>query len=256
MPREETKYLQWCSIYFKLREISEAYLKEEYDYIFYILRGGMTPAHILSHVLRCQNSILYPLDIKRHIGDEIQAQTIVPHLKEDIKQNIENKNILIVEDTVGSGKTLSCALQAIGNHFPASIDVVSCGIDHKDLREKANFKAIQLFIKKVFIGFDYWGWLVFPWEKQAYDFLQSEELHYSSLCQNVNSKQKDSKWTFIKQNIDKDILFLLKNYTTASEVSKFLSKEIYTYDKPGNMIVDLYLTIAVLSWMEHRVRVS
>ena len=82
--------------------------------------------------------------------------------------DLPHKDILIVEDTLDSGETLKCAFQSISRLWPNPVDIVSCGLDRKDWVEYAKIETIELYIESAFIGFDYWGWLVFPWEKQTF----------------------------------------------------------------------------------------
>lgn len=160
--------LPWGDFYRRLTELAEVYLEPPYDTMVYVVRGGMTPAHRLAHVLKVQGEggSMLPLVIKRHAEDVIQAEARRPRLEGGPLVLPEGARVLLVDDTIGAGETLAIAMEAIAAHHPVRLDVVSVGFDHQDWTEKG-IPAAKDLVPEVAVGFDYWGWMVFPWENQA-----------------------------------------------------------------------------------------
>lgn len=168
MTAQRVTQLPWGDFSRRLAELAEVYLEPPYDHLIYVIRGGMTPAHRLAHVLRLQgeHDTLLPIVIKRHREDAIQAEAQPPRLESDLLALRPGSRVLLVDDTIGAGETLAVAVEAIGRHLPARLDVVSVGLDHQDWTTKG-IEAARTLVAQAVIGFDYWGWMVFPWENQS-----------------------------------------------------------------------------------------
>lgn len=161
-------HLPWSDFARRLADLAQAYLEPPYDHLVYVVRGGMTPAHRLAHVLKMQGEggSMVPLVIKRHAEDTIQAAAQRPRLEGEPLVLAPGARVLLVDDTIGAGETLAVAVAAIAPCRPAHLDIVSVGFDHQDWTKKG-LDAARDTAAQVIVGFDYWGWMVFPWENQA-----------------------------------------------------------------------------------------
>ena len=211
--QENIFYLPWWDFYFKAQEVAEAYLDPGYDHLFYIARGGMSVVHRLAHILGIPSGgqRMSPLSIQRHASDSIQARSIPPRLLEPIRPElVTGKRVLLVEDTIGQGATLQCALTELQQHHPAAVDIVIAGLDHADFSRWAS-PDLRETISEMVVCFDYWGWMVLPWEMQAADAFQmaaaASKVPYSQMTAlerrrawqacggySANNRHYDARW--------------------------------------------------------------
>jgi hypoxanthine phosphoribosyltransferase len=166
-------HLPWADFSLRLAELTGAYLRDDYDLVYFLMRGGMTPAHRLAHLLGCASGgeALRPIYLQRHTSDAVQSATVEPVLARPLEPIAPGMRLLVVEDTIGEGKTLLAALAELQRFRPAVLDVVSVGLDHRDWLMKAGIGLADSPLSQAIVGFDYWGWLVFPWENQAAEAL-------------------------------------------------------------------------------------
>lgn len=169
MGETDVRQLAWGDFYRRMGELTQAYLRDDYDRVYFTMRGGMTPAHRLAHLLGVGSGgdNLHPIYIRRHQSDEVQAATVEPVLARPLEPVPPGAKLLLVEDTVGEGKTAMVAISALSAFQPAVLDVVSVGLDHRDWLMKSGLSLEASPLRAALIGFDYWGWMVFPWENQA-----------------------------------------------------------------------------------------
>lgn len=165
----QTTHLSWQAFDARTRELAAAYLEPSYDAIYYVQRGGLTPAHLLAHQLAVPpgGASMHPLVIRRHEDDSVQSATRAPELAGPIPPAAPGSRLLLVEDTIGAGRTLEVAVRALEAFAPAVLDVFSVGLDHADLAATRHEPGIAAIIERAVIGFDYWGWMIFPWEREA-----------------------------------------------------------------------------------------
>ena len=71
------------------------------------------------------------------------------------------KKILIVDDIVGSGKTIQLVKEQIQKSLPEKIMTAVCYVNQLNW-QKNNTSNVYEFID--FIGRIAYGWVVFPWE--------------------------------------------------------------------------------------------
>jgi hypoxanthine phosphoribosyltransferase len=168
-PMGDVRHLPWGDFYRRMGELATAYLREDYDRVYFAMRGGMTPAHRLAHVMGWGSGGegLCPLYIRRHQSDNVQSATVEPVLARPLDPVPPGAKLLLVEDTIGEGKTVQVAIQALAAFQPAVLDVVSVGLDHRDWLMKSGLALDASPLRAAVVGFDYWGWMVFPWENQA-----------------------------------------------------------------------------------------
>lgn len=77
-------------------------------------------------------------------GDAMESSGVV-RLLYDPETELEGKNILLVEDIVDSGRTLSRLIELLGERKPRSLEI--CALLHKHI-------AVELKYPTKFVGFD------------------------------------------------------------------------------------------------------
>lgn len=126
------------------------------DLIVPILRGGMPAAMFLSSMLNV--SEMACIHIRRSVDDNPNTE-----FKEPINngitnfQSIKDSNILIVDDTLDSKKTLDYAINLIEKYNPKSINVAILYNFNKDT------------FKDIYSGEEVkeYKWVIFPWEDKT-----------------------------------------------------------------------------------------
>jgi len=128
----------------------------EYDVIVGVLRGGMVPAVILSHSLNIRTII--PISSIRTLDDSVNASKHEPYIYADQKeiQRLKGKRILLVDDILGSGQTLSEVRHLLQKHHPQLITSVVLVTNLDNLTNSSN--------KADMCGKEVRGWVIFPWE--------------------------------------------------------------------------------------------
>ncbi|MDN5331863.1 MAG: hypoxanthine phosphoribosyltransferase [Tepidanaerobacteraceae bacterium] len=102
-----------------------------------------------------KGAVLFIADLIRHINLPVQVDFMavssygastessgVVRILKDLDENIEGKNILIVEDIIDSGLTLSYLYNILKSRKPASIKI--CALLDKPSRRKVNIKVDYL----------------------------------------------------------------------------------------------------------------
>lgn len=164
-------YLDWWDFYFRIESLAHTYLQDGIDAVCYVTSGGMSVAHRLIHALNLtiDKRFIVALPIARHQTHEIQAQAQDVRADGDYDlRALAGKHVLLVDDAVGSGQTLAAAHALVCAANPRRIDTFILGVDHRDRNQRPHPPAHKL-IEKAIVGYDYWGWLIFPWEAQAAD---------------------------------------------------------------------------------------
>ena len=154
--------LSWGNIEKIIKKATETIKNNKIpDIILAIQRGGFIPAVMLSHALNIRDII--PLNIKITTDDSVNSQKIQPILEynPDV-QKIKGKNVLIVDDIIGSGRTYQVALNYLLEYHPASLRSLICVIN-KNNWEKVNDDSPDKIIN--YIGMEVRGWVEFPWER-------------------------------------------------------------------------------------------
>lgn len=170
MSAQTATVLDWPSFYDRMRELARAFLiGERFDRLVFIARGGMTPAHRLAHEIGLPSGgdALVPMAIRRHETDGVNAKVRFPVLSGPPLPSFgPDERLLLVEDTVGEGLSLRLALAALAEAGARHVTTVSVGFDHADFTRGGGYAQRPGF-ESILVGFDYWGWLVFPWENEA-----------------------------------------------------------------------------------------
>ncbi len=164
-------YLDWWDFYFRIESLAHTYLQDGIDAVCYVTSGGMSVAHRLIHTLNLtiDKRFIVALPLARHRSHEIQAQPQDVHADGEYDlRTLAGKHVLLVDDAVGSGQTLAAAHALVSAANPRRIDTFILGVDHRDRNQRPHLPAHTL-IEGAIVGYDYWGWLIFPWEAQAAD---------------------------------------------------------------------------------------
>lgn len=137
-------------------------VKDQYkpDLILTIKRGGLIPATIFSHQTNIRDVEI--VDIKRTLSDEVHSDKKPPKLSMPLKNStFRNKRILIVDDIVGTGETLSFLLEQLKkiNTLEVRSAVI---VMNEDNYEKT---PIDMRVHVDYLGRKVRGWVVFPWER-------------------------------------------------------------------------------------------
>jgi uncharacterized protein len=131
------------------------------EIIIGIQRGGLIPGIILSHCLGVRD--FFPFNINRTAYNGINAEKVAPRLGPNISLKIvTKKNILLVDDIVGTGATLRMVQHMLIMHAPLQIRSLVCVVN-RDNWENSNSNEPSTLIS--YIGKEVRGWVVFPWEK-------------------------------------------------------------------------------------------
>lgn len=130
------------------------------DIIIAIQRGGLVPATILSHLLNIRDiSIVSSIST---IDDTIYSIKKPPLVKHNIPiKDLKDKNILIVDDIIGSGLTMSEVTSVIKKYNPLSIKILTCYLNLDNWEKNQELSPEQCVD---YIGRVVRGWVVFPWE--------------------------------------------------------------------------------------------
>lgn len=162
MENNSIHYISWDNINILMSQLSTNIEKQiQPDIIIAIVRGGMVPAAMISHKLGIRN--VECIIVRETFDDQINSPKHTPiiELSEEIKAKCVGKSILIVDDIVGSGKTLELVKNQLATVFPTKIMTAVCYVNQLNW-EKNNTSNIYDSID--FIGKVVRGWVVFPWE--------------------------------------------------------------------------------------------
>ena len=124
------------------------------DKIIAVSRGGLIPARILSGLLNNKN--LFTIRITFYTKPGVTRDT--PHLAEDLSTDVTDKNVLVVDDVVESGKTLALARNYLKERGARKVFTAALLDKHVDGKEKA--AVPDFFCEKIDNK-----WIVYPWEK-------------------------------------------------------------------------------------------
>lgn len=133
-----------CTLALQLEE------KADFDTIVCVGRGGMVPARLLSERLDIKD--IQFCKCHSYIGVRKQAEMHI----EDTLQNVEGKNVLVVDDCLTSGKTINAVCKLLENKNATSVYVA---VLYKNIHTEYPVQfAAQYDADR--------EWLVFPWENR------------------------------------------------------------------------------------------
>jgi len=146
----QLEIISWNQIYNSLLDLSNLIQNSGFvpDLIVGISRGGWIPARIFSDLLG--NSNLDTVTTKFYVG--ISETKLEPKITQEMYSSVEGKKILLVDDLVDSGKSLSLVISYLKNKGASEVKTVT--LYHKP----GSIIVPNYFIKKTM------AWIVFPWD--------------------------------------------------------------------------------------------
>lgn len=130
------------------------------DVIVGLQRGGLIPAVMLSHHLGTQSFLSLP--VRRTTSDRVYAPKHSPVVvAPDLVTQVAGKDLVVVDDIVGSGATLREVLCVLSRYTPTRIRSVAYLVN-RDQWNPVNRQEPAAAI--TYIGKELCGWVVFPWE--------------------------------------------------------------------------------------------
>lgn len=136
---------------------------KQYDAIVAIARGGLVPAVYLSHILGVEKVIV--LQGRETLTNFIDSPKKRPDVygNEQEMRSLDDKNLLVVDDIVGSSMMLRCVKNYLIPYKPTCLDFVALIINENNL-EKAGYTLDKILPDIQYYGITTRGWVVFPWE--------------------------------------------------------------------------------------------
>lgn len=158
---KNTIKLSWNSIDgIIVEEVKKIAMSRKPDIIVAIKRGGLIPAVMISHAINVRE--ILPIDIRVTVDDSINSDKIEPQIIESQEIfTIKGKNILLVDDIIGSGATYKAAMDYLKKYLPLSIQSFICVVNKNNWRKYNNDLEYMEFGD---IGIEVSGWVEFPWE--------------------------------------------------------------------------------------------
>lgn len=124
-------------------------------------RGGLIPAVMLSHQFSTQAVLSLP--VRRTASDAVYASKRPPvAVPLDLFQQVTGRDIVVVDDIVGSGATIRAVLHLLRKYEPARIRCATCLVNRANW-DPVNDQEPASTIS--YIGKELSGWVIFPWEK-------------------------------------------------------------------------------------------
>ena len=142
--------LTWKKVQQLSYRVCDQILKERFkpDIIVGVMRGGWIPARIMLDILDVKT--LAALEIKFYKGiGEVKER---PVLTQPLIVNIRDKKVLIVDDVVDTGKSLSVAVETLKLYGPLQIKTAALVVKPWSIINP-DFYALKTD-----------AWVIFPWE--------------------------------------------------------------------------------------------
>lgn len=108
-----------------------------------ILKGAFIFLSDISRAIRMPHAVEF-MAISSYGGTRVESSGVV-RIMMDLNVSIENKNVLIVEDIIDTGHTLSYIIENLGTRNPASLKI--CTLLNKPSRREVE-------VKLDYVGFD------------------------------------------------------------------------------------------------------
>jgi len=132
-----------------MRELEALLDGEEFDWYVAISRGSLVPACLLAQKTKCK--AIDTICLSRY-DDEDESGPLITSAKSF--QHIEGKRVLLIDDLVDKGVTMSCAKQMLGTYNPAVLKTLAI------YKKSLSVFEPDFYIKET----DADNWVVFPWE--------------------------------------------------------------------------------------------
>ena len=136
-------------------EISRDYAGKELNLICILKGGVMFMTQLAKHITGCHVTMDF-MSVSSYGNERVSSGKV--RIVKDLDESIEGRDVLIVEDIIDSGRTLSHLLEMLGTRKPASIRL--CTMLDKPSRREVNVKVdyIGFTIEDKFVlgyGLDY-----------------------------------------------------------------------------------------------------
>jgi hypoxanthine phosphoribosyltransferase len=133
------------------------------DLIVGIARGGVVPSVLIAHSLGVRP--LHSIAIQRNLSDLPSSRKAPPSLLDSVppRKTIQDRDILLVDDIVGSGDTLRYGVKLLLQRLPFRIRTVACVLNLDNWRGNPIRKTASI-AHPTYIGRTVEGWTIFPWE--------------------------------------------------------------------------------------------
>ena len=119
----------------RIKEIGDEITKEygnEDLVLICILKGAVYFATKLSQEIKNENTVIDFMKVNSYSGTESTGKI---NVKLDLSQDIENKNVIVIEDIVDTGLTLSYLFEYLKKRNPKTLKICTL-LDKKARREK------------------------------------------------------------------------------------------------------------------------
>lgn len=136
-------------------EISRDYAGKELHLICILKGGVMFMTQLAKHITNCHVSMDF-MSVSSYGNERVSSGKV--RIVKDLDESIEDRDVLIVEDIIDSGRTLSHLLEMLGTRNPASIRL--CTMLDKPSRREVDVKVdyVGFTIEDKFVlgyGLDY-----------------------------------------------------------------------------------------------------
>ncbi|MCS7109734.1 MAG: phosphoribosyltransferase family protein [Candidatus Micrarchaeota archaeon] len=152
----ERYYVSWEKIENMCFDIANQIGKRnvKIDKIIAISRGGLIPGRILSGLLKNKN--LSTIRVTFYTKPGVTKDK--PHLAEDLSTDVTDQVVLVVDDVVESGKTLSLTKNYLIER--GAKKVYTAALFDKYVEGKEKFLSPDFYSEKIENK-----WIIYPWEK-------------------------------------------------------------------------------------------
>ncbi|MEM4482050.1 MAG: phosphoribosyltransferase family protein [Desulfurococcaceae archaeon] len=173
----KTRYATWIDIHEALGKLSSKVMGEfKPQVLIAIAKGGLLPARIIADILGVDEIGFIEVKLYKSIG--IRSEK--PYIKLIGVPPIMDKDVLVVDDVIDSGRTMQLVIDTLSKYTPRSI------------------KALAIYIKpwSTYVPDYYYArtdeWIVFPWEicesaREGVELDHPEYINISHYCQGRNS---------------------------------------------------------------------
>ncbi len=154
---EKVTYLAWSDIEKNCMALLKQIQRQaiEFDAVVAIQRGGCIPGVCLSHIMGISD--FYTIGIRTTSSENVRSARLEkPVLSADSSLKcIKNKRVLIIDDVVNTGNTITVAKKWLWNFQPASLKSAALVWDgsYNNVDCPVDFHALYTL-----------DWVVFPWE--------------------------------------------------------------------------------------------
>ena len=146
----DIEVLSWNDIYRHSIKLAEKMLDENYipDVVVGVMRGGWVPARIVIDLLDVKTLATLEIKFYKGIGETREK----PVITQPLVVNVRDKNVLVVDDVVDTGKSMSVAVDAIRLYGPKKIKTASIALKPWSIFSPDYYSYVTS------------SWIVFPWE--------------------------------------------------------------------------------------------